>query len=118
VKSLATARKRFRKFQEIVKRACGDKAFEENRDISGGKGEEIGCSASEAPQHEVENDWRERVRKLAQALDVLTKMVHTTLHKDMALSKKLARWVTKLFYEEMKKERVRTWTCKAFVVIL
>ncbi len=34
----------------------------------------------------------------------ITKMVHATLHKDMKLSKKSARWVSKLMDEEMKKE--------------
>jgi hypothetical protein len=33
-------------------------------------------------------------------------MVHSTTHKDLQLSKKSARWVTKL-YKEMKMERVR-----------
>jgi hypothetical protein len=45
-----------------------------------------------------------------------TEIVHTTLHKDMALSKKLARWATKVFSEEMKKEGVRT--CEVLVLII
>ncbi len=35
---------------------------------------------------EVENDRHESVMKLAQAHDVLVKMVHATLHKDLPLS--------------------------------
>ncbi len=55
----------------------------------------------------VENDQQENVWKLAQVLGVTIKMVHATLLKDLRLSKKSARWVSKLLYEEMKKERVR-----------
>jgi hypothetical protein len=55
----------------------------------------------------VENDQQENVWKLAQVLGVTIKMVHNTLHKDLRLSKKSARWVSKLLYKEMKKERVR-----------
>ncbi len=33
-------------------------------------------------------------------------MVHTTLHKDLKLSRKFAMRVTELLYEQMKKERV------------
>jgi hypothetical protein len=43
----------------------------------------------------VDNGWQESVRKLTQAHDVLTKMVNTTLHKELLqLSKMLARWMT------------------------
>jgi hypothetical protein len=42
---------------------------------------------------EVENDWWYSVGKLAQAhTNVLTKMVHAILHKDVKLSKKLVSW--------------------------
>jgi hypothetical protein len=34
---------------------------------------------------EMENDWSESVRKLAQAHDVSTCTVHDTLHKDLQL---------------------------------
>jgi hypothetical protein len=40
-------------------------------------------------------------------------MVHATLHKDLQISKKLARWVTNMLYGKMKKERLRT--CKAIM---
>ncbi len=33
-------------------------------------------------------------------------MIRVALHKDLQLSKKSARWVTKRLYEEMKKETV------------
>jgi hypothetical protein len=44
------------------------------------------------------------------------KTIHTTLHKNLQLSKKSARWPTKLLIEEMKKERVRM--CEALVAII
>jgi hypothetical protein len=34
--------------------------------------------------------------KLAQVYDMLAEMVQTTLHKNLQLSKKSARWVTKM----------------------
>jgi hypothetical protein len=40
-------------------------------------------------------------------------MIHTTLHEDLKLSKKSARWVPT---EEMKNKRVRT--CKTFLVMV
>jgi hypothetical protein len=46
----------------------------------------------------VENDQQESIRKLAQAHEVPTKMIHAILHKDLPLSKKSAWWVTKLLY--------------------
>ncbi len=46
---------------------------------------------------EVENEQQESVLKLAQVHDMLVKMVHVTLHKDLQRSKLSARWVTKYF---------------------
>ncbi len=60
---------------------------------------------------ELENDRRENVRKLAQALDVSARTVYATLMRTAKLSKKSARWVKKRFSLEMKKERSRT--CEA-----
>jgi hypothetical protein len=60
---------------------------------------------------ELENDRRENVRKLAQALDVLAKMVYAILMRTAKLSNKSARWVKKRFSLEMKQERFRT--CEA-----
>ncbi len=60
---------------------------------------------------ESENDRRENVRKLSQALDVLVRMVYTALMRTAKLSKKSARWVKKRFSLEMKKEQFRT--CEA-----
>ncbi len=57
------------------------------------------------------NNWV-KIRKLAHALGVSTKAIHTTLHEDLNLSKKSARWVSRLLNKEMKKECVRTF--KAF----
>ncbi len=60
---------------------------------------------------ELENDRRENVRKLAQALGVSARMVYAALMRTAKLSKKLARWVKKRFSLKMKKERFRT--CEA-----
>jgi predicted Zn-dependent protease len=52
---------------------------------------------------EVENDQRESVMKLAEAHEMLAKMIHSALYKDLQLSQKSTRWVAKMLYEEMKK---------------
>jgi hypothetical protein len=41
---------------------------------------------------EVENDWRENVRKLAQAHDVSARTIYAALMRTTKLSKKSARW--------------------------
>ncbi len=64
---------------------------------------------------EVENDFWEIVRKLAQAQRMSTKTVHATLHKDLKLSKKFARRLPKLTDTEMKKKRARMY--KVFKVM-
>ncbi len=45
-----------------------------------------------------------------------TRTIHATLHDDLHLSKKSARWVPKLLSQDMKNERVRT--CGAFMSLL
>ncbi len=55
---------------------------------------------------ELENDQRENVRKLAQALDVSAKSVHAALMRTAKLSKQS---VKKWFSLEMKKGRFRTY---------
>ncbi len=60
---------------------------------------------------ELENDWQENVRKLAQALDVSARTVYAALMRTAKLSKKSARWVIKRLSLKMKKERFRT--CEA-----
>ncbi len=52
---------------------------------------------------EVENEWRENVRKLAQAQDMLARTVYAALMRTTKLSKKSARWVNKQSFLEMKK---------------
>jgi hypothetical protein len=47
------------------------------------------------------------IRKLAKAYGVHPDLSHP-LHKDLNLSKKSARWVSKLLNHDMKKEQVRT----------
>jgi hypothetical protein len=39
------------------------------------------------------------VMKLAQADEMLAKMIHSSLHKDLELSQKTTRWVTKMLCE-------------------
>ncbi len=58
---------------------------------------------------ELENDLRENVRKLAQALDVSAKTVYAALMRTVKLSKKSARWVKKQFSLKIKKEQFRTY---------
>jgi hypothetical protein len=45
-----------------------------------------------------------------------TKTIHASLHEDLHLSKKSARWVPKLLNHEMKNDRVRI--CEAFLALL
>jgi hypothetical protein len=73
--------------------------------LSQGKGGET-CGGSEKPQCKGFHCLARECQELAQAYSVSTKTVHATLHKDLQLSKKSARWVTKLLYEEMKKEQL------------
>jgi hypothetical protein len=58
---------------------------------------------------ELENDQRENVRKLAQALDISARMVYAALMRTAKLSKKSARCVNKWFSMEMKKEQFRVY---------
>ncbi len=53
------------------------------------------------------SDWLVTIRKLAKAHGVHQNLSHP-LHKDLNLSKKSARWVSKLLNDDMKKEQVRT----------
>ncbi len=55
---------------------------------------------------ELENDRRENVRKLTQALNVSARTVYAALMRTAKLSKKSARCVNKWFSLEMKKERI------------
>ncbi len=67
-----------------------------------------------------ENDRRENVRKLAQALDVSAKTVYATLMRTAKLSKKS---VKKQFSLEMKKEnsghmrRLKRWRPRSFDIL-
>ncbi len=58
---------------------------------------------------EVENDWRESVRKLAQAHDMSARTVYAALMRMAKHLKKSARCVNKRFSLEMKKEQFRTY---------
>jgi hypothetical protein len=58
---------------------------------------------------ELENDRRENVRELAQALDVSANTVYAALLRTAKLSKKSAGRVKKRFFLEIKKEQFRTY---------
>jgi hypothetical protein len=78
----------------------------ERGETSGGRNNQRNLTAKDSIADiaaEVENARQWSVVKLAQAM-MLTKMVHATLHKDLQLSKKSARWMTKMVYNEMKKD--------------
>jgi hypothetical protein len=58
---------------------------------------------------QVANDRHVTICKLAQAHGMSTKTIHGTLHEDLHLSKKSARWVPKFLNQEMKNKRVRIY---------
>jgi hypothetical protein len=60
---------------------------------------------------DLENDWRENVRKLSQVHDVSARTVYAALMKTAKLSKKSPRCVKKRLSLAMKKEQFRT--CEA-----
>ncbi len=62
----------------------------------------------------LENDRRENVRKLTQALDVSARTVYNALMRTAKLSKKSARCVNKWFSLEIKKER---WQPRSFDIL-
>jgi hypothetical protein len=96
-KSLSTARKSLRIFRKLSRRSnmtrpwweciCEQLSKRQLRRTRGGR-----------PEAPLRKDfyWWKNVKKLAQAHGMMTKMVHATLQKDLKLSKKLARWMTKL----------------------
>jgi hypothetical protein len=51
---------------------------------------------------EVESDRHVTVRKLVRVHGVSTRTIHATLHDDLNLSKKSARWVPKLLSDDME----------------
>jgi hypothetical protein len=65
---------------------------------------------------EVENYRQETIREHVQVHGLSIKMVHATLHNDLKLCKKSAKWLSKLMDKEMKKERVKT--CEAFIALI
>ncbi len=64
---------------------------------------------------ELENDRRENVTKLAQALEVSARTVYAALMITAKLSKKSVRCVNKWFSLEMKKERFRAYEAAAIL---
>jgi hypothetical protein len=65
---------------------------------------------------EVEVDQRITIRKLAAAHGVCMQTIQLTVHEDLDLSKKSARWVPKLLTSGHKEERIRT--CKKFLAMI
>jgi hypothetical protein len=83
---------------EIVKKVYCDKALKRMQMAAVAGQRHLKADASIADiAAEEENDWQKTVRRLAQAYSVLAILNGpATLHKDLQLSKKFARWVTKL----------------------
>jgi hypothetical protein len=65
---------------------------------------------------EVEVDRRTTIQKLAAAHGVCMRTIQLTLHEDLGLSMKYARWVLKLLTSIHKEERIRT--CEEFLVMV
>ncbi len=65
---------------------------------------------------EIENDWQETARKLAQAHGGSIKTVHTTLHKHLKVCKKSARRLPGRRNKQIKKEWVGS--CEASIVMI
>jgi hypothetical protein len=57
---------------------------------------------------EVEDDRRITIQKLTATHGVCKRTIQLTLHEDLDLSKKSARWVPKLLTSAHKEERIRT----------
>jgi hypothetical protein len=117
VKSISKARKSLRGFRKLFRRSPpwpGLYENEVNNRLSKAKYKkrrrrqpirEISTASIADMADELEKDWQENVRKLAQALDVSAKMVYAALMGTEKLSKKS---VKKRFSLEMK-ERFRTY---------
>jgi hypothetical protein len=67
---------------------------------------------------ELENDWRENIRKLAQAFNMSARTAYAALMRTAKLSKKSARCVNKWFSLEMKKERFRAYAAEAMAAAI
>ncbi len=65
---------------------------------------------------EVDEDRRITIRKLAAGQGVCMRTIQLTLHEDLDLSKKSARWVPKLLTSAHKEERIQT--CEKFLAML
>ncbi len=65
---------------------------------------------------DVEIDRHTMIRKLAATHGMCTRTIQLTLHEDLDLSKKSARWVPKLLTSAHKEERIRT--CKKFLAMV
>ena len=133
VATLARAGKRFKEIQDTVEAAYGIKCLkktqiyailknvkegkptEDQRKLNGRRKVRNPAFVADVAA-DIEKNRRVTVRKLALAHGVSTNTIHNTLHKDLNLSKKSARWVPKLLTDEMKMERVRT--SKAFLAMV
>ncbi len=120
---LAVAGKSFKEIQETVKNAYGDNAIKRTQIYDTLKKDKEGKLAADQ-RHlnskckkrtliadvaaDIENDRRAALNKLARAHGVSKRTINLTLIHDLNLTKKSARWVPKLFTDNMKKERVRS----------
>jgi histone-lysine N-methyltransferase SETMAR len=133
VAGLARAGKTFKEIQETTEAAYGENALKKTqiyeiiRAVKEGKATEDqrqnnGRRKVRSPDFVAEiaakedKDRRVTIRKLAAAHGVCMRTVQLTLHEDLDLSKKSARWVPKLLTNAHKEERIRT--CEKFLAML
>ena len=125
VATLARAGQDFKSIEEMVKAAYGNKGLKktqiyeiikkvkegkttvDQRTLNGKRRVRNPAFVADIAA-DVEKNRRVTVRKLALAHGVSNRTIHSTLHKDLNLAKKSARWVPKLLTEAMKMDRVRT----------
>jgi hypothetical protein len=133
VAGLARAGKTFRENQKTTETAYGENALKKIQIYEIIKAVKEGKVTEDQRQHngrrkvrrpdfvaeiaaEVDEDRRITIRKLAAAHGVSMRTIQLTLHEDLDLSKKSARWVPKLLTSAHKEERI--WTCKKFLAMV
>jgi histone-lysine N-methyltransferase SETMAR len=133
VASLARAGKTFKDIQETTEAAYGENALKKTqiyeiiravkeRKVTEDQRQHNGRRKVRSPNFvakiavEVEDDRRITIRKLAAANGVCMRTFQLTLHEDLDLSKKSARWVPKLLTSAHKEERIQT--CEKFLAVV
>lgn len=92
---------------EIIKKVKKGKSTEDQRKFNGRRKIRQPAFIADVATA-INGNRRLTVRKLASTYGVSNNTIHNTLHKDLNLSKKSARWVPKLLTDDMKLERKRT----------